>query len=50
MNIPGFDGAFTSSASGGYNYIYGNGSPDVRNLFQLTGSPPAGQPQTPSNP
>ena len=50
MNIPGFDGAFVSSASGGYNYIYGNGSPDIRKLFQLTDSPPAGVPQSASNP
>jgi subtilase family serine protease len=50
MNTPGFDGAYTSSAAGGYNYIYGNGSPDVRNLFALTSLPAAGLPRTPSNP
>jgi subtilase family serine protease len=50
MNTPGFDGAYTSSASGGYNYIFGNGTPDVRNLLQLTGSPAAGLPRTASNP
>jgi len=31
-----------------YDYIYGNGSPDVRELFVLAG-PPAGLPQTPDN-
>ena len=48
MNIPGNDGVYTGG--GTYNYIYGNGSPDVRNLFGLDFLPPAGDPQTPSNP
>jgi subtilase family serine protease len=50
MKTPGFDGAFISKATGGYNYIFGNGTPDVRILFGLTGLPAAGTPQTPSNP
>jgi subtilase family serine protease len=50
MNIPGFDGAYTSTSAGGYNYIYGNGSPDVRKLFGLTGFAAAGVPRSPSNP
>jgi hypothetical protein len=33
MNIPGYDGYYTVASGQGYNYIYGNGSPDVRNLF-----------------
>ena len=33
MNIPGFDGYYTVTSGQGYNYIYGNGSPDVRHLF-----------------
>jgi subtilase family serine protease len=49
--IPGFDGFYNANyPSYNYNYIYGNGSPDVRKLFGLTGHPPAGVPQTPSNP
>jgi subtilase family serine protease len=50
-NIPGNDGLFTGgSPSQNYDYIYGNGSPDVRKLFNMTAFPPAGIPQTPSNP
>ena len=33
-----------------YNYVYGNGSPDVRKLFGLTAYKPAGVPQTATNP
>ncbi len=48
---PGFDGAYNGNyPSYDYNYIYGNGSPDVRKLFGLTGYPAAGLPQTASNP
>lgn len=48
---PGYDGAYTGSQPNvNYNYIYGNGSPDVRKLFGLTAYAPAGVPQTPSNP
>jgi subtilase family serine protease len=50
-NIPGNDGLFKGgSPSQNYDYIYGNGSPDVRKLFGLTAFPPAGIPQTSSNP
>jgi hypothetical protein len=50
-NIPGFDGYWTSTyPSQNYNYIYGNGSPNVRNLFGLDAYPAAGLPQTPSKP
>jgi subtilase family serine protease len=49
--IPGFDGTYASGyPSQNYDYIYGNGSPDVRKLFNLTRYPAAGLPQTPSNP
>jgi subtilase family serine protease len=50
MNIPGYDGKYTATSGQGYNYIYGNGSPDVRNLFGLTSFDPAGTPRTISNP
>ena len=50
-NIPGFDGTYNGGFPGpNYDYIYGNGSPDVRKLFGLTGYKAAGLPQTPSNP
>jgi subtilase family serine protease len=50
-NIPGFDGYWNASyPSYNYNYIYGNGSPDVRKLLGLSFRPAAGQPQTPTNP
>ena len=50
-NIPGFDGFYSADyPSHDYNYIYGNGSPDVRKLFGLTNYPAAGVPQTPGNP
>ena len=49
--IPGFDGLYTGGRpSANYDYIYGNGSPDVRKLFGLTRFPAAGVPQTPGNP
>jgi subtilase family serine protease len=50
MNIYGYDGAYTTSPSKGYNYITGYGTPDVRKLFGFAGYAPAGNPQTPSNP
>ena len=50
MKISGFDGAYYTSPTTGYNYITGNGTPDVRKLFGLTAYAPAGDPQTPSNP
>jgi subtilase family serine protease len=50
-NIPGYDGHWNGNQPNqNYNYIYGNGSPDVRKLFGLTAHPAAGLPQTPSNP
>ncbi len=50
-NIPGNDGSWKgASPSQNYDYIYGNGSPDVRKLFDLTSHPAAGTPQTPGNP
>ncbi len=50
-NIPGFDGKYTNATPGpNYNYIVGNGTPQVRNLFGMTSLPAAGAPQTPSNP
>ncbi len=50
-NIPGFDGYYNAGhPSYNYDYIYGQGSPDVRKLFGLREYPAAGVPQTPSNP
>ncbi len=50
-NIPGFDGSYPDTTpSQNYNYINGNGTPDVRKLFGLTAYPAAGVPQTASNP
>jgi subtilase family serine protease len=50
-NIQGFDGVWAGNyPSLNYNYIYGNGSPDVRKLFGMTGFAPAGVPQTATNP
>ena len=46
----GFDGIYTTTATQSYNYIFGNGSPDVRKLFGLTALPAAGVPRTASNP
>ncbi len=49
--IPGNDGYWNGGyPSQNYDYIYGNGSPDVRKLFGLQGFPSAGLPQTPGNP
>ena len=48
---PGFDGSYNGDfPSYNYNYIFGNGSPDVRKLFGLTNFPAAGLPQTSTNP
>ena len=50
-NIPGNDGYWNGGfPSSNYDYIYGNGSPDVRKLFGLQNYPAAGLPQTHSNP
>ena len=48
---PGYNGVAPDSfPSYNYNYVYGNGSPDVRKLFGMTGYPAAGVPQTATNP
>ena len=49
-NISGFDGYWHQASTNPYGYIHGNGSPNMRTLFGLTGFAPAGDPQTPSNP
>jgi len=50
-NNPGYNGVAPDSfPSYNYNYVYGNGSPDVRKLFGLTQYKPAGVPQTTTNP
>jgi subtilase family serine protease len=50
-NIPGFDGLFAPEAGPvPYNFLYGNGTPDVRKFLALPGAQPAGDPQTASNP
>jgi subtilase family serine protease len=50
-NIPGNDGFWNAGfPSFNYDYIYGQGSPDVRKLFGLEKYAPAGLPQTSSNP
>ncbi len=48
---PGYNGVVDDGfPSYNYNYVYGNGSPDVRKLFGMTGYPAAGVPQTSTNP
>ena len=48
---PGFNGVYNDDfPSYNYNYVYGNGSPDVRKLFGLTHYPAAGVAQTATNP
>ena len=50
-NNPGYNGVYHDDfPSYNYNYVYGNGSPDVRKLFGLTRYPAAGVPQTAGNP
>jgi subtilase family serine protease len=48
QNIPGNNGLFT--AHPGYNLVVGNGTVIGRNFVGLPNAPPAGDPQTPSNP
>ena len=49
--IPGFDGYYKGGKpSANYDYIYGQGSPNVRKLFDMREFPAAGVPQTPGNP
>ncbi len=51
QHIPGFDGKWSNTfPAGGYDYLYGNGSPIIRNIFGFTDLPAAGVPQTASNP
>ncbi|MGI4879048.1 MAG: S53 family peptidase [Janthinobacterium lividum] len=53
-NIPGYDGVYGDTyPTANYNYLVGNGTPDVSKLFgftSLAGYAPAGIPQSPSNP
>jgi subtilase family serine protease len=50
-NNPGYNGVVSDSVpSYNYNYVYGNGSPDVRKLFGLTKYPAAGEAKTATNP
>ncbi len=48
--MEGFDGAYRIKTGQKFNYIFGNGSPDVRALFGFQNQEPAGDPQTPTNP
>ena len=48
--IKGFDGFWHQPSAVPFGYIHGNGSPNVRTLFGMTGFAPAGDPRTPSNP
>ena len=50
--ITGFDGKWynTGPSMGGYDYLYGNGSPRVKDLFGFSSLGKIGDPQTPSNP
>jgi subtilase family serine protease len=49
--MQGFDGVYPAGfPSANYDYIYGNGSPDVINLFGLNADGVAGAPQTSTNP
>lgn len=48
---PSYDGYWRDGDQGGaYDYIFGNGSPDVRVLFGFTDLEPAGDPKSPTNP
>jgi len=50
-NIPGFDGLYnTDPTKQPYNFMTGNGTPDVRVFLALLNAQPAGNPQTASNP
>ncbi|UAJ09064.1 S53 family peptidase [Glacieibacterium megasporae] len=50
-NIKGFDGLWADDfPSQNYNYINGNGTPDIRKLFGFTNFDSAGIPQSVSNP
>ena len=50
-NNPGYNGVVSDNTpSYNYNYVYGNGTPDVRRLFGLTDYKAAGNSRTVSNP
>jgi subtilase family serine protease len=49
QGIPGFNGYYSTTASG-YNLVLGNGTVYGRNFIFAPSTPPAGDPQTPSNP
>jgi len=49
QDIPGFNGYYSSTSSG-YNMLTGNGTVYARNFIFAPSAPPAGNPQTPSNP
>ena len=50
-NIPGYDGLYnTDPTKQPYNFMTGNGTPDVRRFLGLETAQPAGNPQTVSNP
>jgi subtilase family serine protease len=46
--IPGFDGFYHTDC--GYDFVTGNGTVNGRNFLLVPKAPPAGNPQTPSNP
>ncbi|HEY2178334.1 MAG TPA: protease pro-enzyme activation domain-containing protein [Caulobacteraceae bacterium] len=46
----GYNGVVHTTDTVGFDYMYGNGSPNMRTLFGLTADDPAGDPQTISNP
>jgi subtilase family serine protease len=49
QDIPGFNGYYSSTSSG-YNMLTGNGTVYARNFIFAPSAPPAGDPQTASNP
>ena len=51
QNIPGFDGLYnTDDTKQPYNFMTGNGTPDVRNFLSLSTAAAAGNPETATNP
>ena len=46
----GYNGVVHTNDTVGFDYMFGNGSPNVRTLFGMTGYAPAGDPQTATNP
>jgi subtilase family serine protease len=49
-NQAGFDGVYNHTSTVGFDFMYGNGSPNVRTLFGMTGYAPTGTPESPTNP